>query len=315
MSNFPSFTAQVPQLIAALTDQANRSILTFTWNAAINEGGLTLDHYAAQLWSDADRTSVLPGGAAQNVTAALATFSGVPKGAAYLLDVTAVSTTGQSSAPVSLMMVSPYAPGESVGATPQTADIAYPASEDILGVAMPLRPAYGSYDGVKRWSRVVTFGPGADQVGPLDVQYFLMAASDEIDAMLAGKFTVPLSPVIYPSGASRYPPPIPMQCERLAAAMLVSSRRSLLTESQSTYASYLEASASDRIQQLADLGYIEGQCMAHGFALQVCNAAPRQFSMRGDPAGHVWNAATGYSDMATFQPHNLPYSMLTWRYR
>lgn len=313
MSVFPAFSSgPIPVLVAAIPDQTGKTVLTFTWPAAAPEAGQVCDHYTATLWADAERTTPLC--PPQTAAFPQASFAGIPKGVPFLLDVAVVELGGAVSSPLSLMKVSPFVPGQGIGALPAAGLVAVPDGVTIEGLTMPLRPVYGTVDGVKRWARVVTFGSGDGQVTALDVMYFLMAASDDIDAALAARYAVPLTPVKGEGGAVRYPPPVPAQCDRLAASMLLASRRAGLSDTASAYADGLETSADAKITALAESGFLVGQSMASGFLPKVFNAAPRQFTLRGDPAGGVLNPVTGYSDLATFQPHALPYAGVTWRY-
>lgn len=301
----------MPVLTASFDDPAGRVNLAFSWPSAV--GGVVA-HYEATLWADAARSTPVTGGVTQSFTVPAATFAGVPRGAGYLLDVVAVGSDASRSAPASLLATSPYAATPAVGVTPAGVTLPDPADDDAPGVLVPPRPFYGSVAGVKRWAGILTYGNQRGQVSDADVLYFLMLASDDADAMLADKYIVPLTKYLDNSGFYRYPPGIDGAIDRKAAGMLLYSRKAILTEQQSGTANGLMGYSDKLIGQLAAKNYLIGQTMSAGVLPQVYNPAPRNFTMAGDPEGHIWSPGIGYPDVRYLRQHGLPYVAMTWRY-
>ena len=301
-----------PRLVAAYQDSQGRVTLAFAWPLAIPGNATTTIAYTATLWADAGRSVML--GATQPVVTGTpnASFSGIPAGAAFLLDVVAIGSDGTNSQPLSLIATT-NAVGLNPGLPVGNADV--PGQDTVGGVTFGERPFYGSVEGVKHWARIVTYGNNRQEVSDLDLLYFLMGASDVIDSHLMGMYYVPLVKYRAPGyDAFRYPPGISFQCDRLAAAMLIQARKSNLTEDVSGYANTLEQGAMAELLRLSASMSLPGQSLGQSFAFDVVNPNPRQFAMPGDAAGWNWSAATGYPDMRSFRQAELPYSRVSWRF-
>lgn len=311
--SFPTFpVGPAPRLVSAFRDSQGRVSLAFRWPDAVPEAGYTLARYEVLIWANGERTSILPGGTMQSVSAPTASFTGIPSGAAFLFEVVAVGSGGQRSDPLRLVATS-----AGVGAAPALPanSPSPPVEEDTPATLFGLRATYGNVEGVKRWARIVTFGNAPGQVSNLDILYFLMGASDIIDSYLEGMYYVPL--LKYTTGTDaieRYPPNIVFQSERLAAGLLIQSRKSILTENEASYATALENRATRDIERMSTSMSLPGQSMSSGFTPYVYNSNPRQFAMPGDAAGTAWNPATGSPDMRSFRVSQLPYSQTSWRY-
>ena len=305
-----------PQLVAAYEDGNSQAVLSFQWAAFAPTSGSPLGHYTATLWADAARSAPIAGGGAQNVGAAMAvTFGGVPRGLPFLLDVTAVDTLGASGPTISLLQVSPggVIPGQPLGAG-QVGAGGGEGGDDTDGILAPLRPVYGTVDGVKRWARVVSFGDGRGQVSALDVLYFLMVASDDADGEFSQRYAVPLTQYRDPAtNLFRYPPPLPGLIERKAAGLLLYARKAALTEAESGTAVGLMSYADRRITDIAANDYLIGQTLMAGVLPKVYCPAPRQFSMAGDVAGLDYNPVVGSTDVRFLRPHGLAFVGVGWR--
>lgn len=305
-------TGPAPRLISAFRDSQGRVSLAFRWPDAVPTPPVTLARYEATLWANEARTVALAGGATQSIGATSASFTGCPAGAAFLLDIVAVGSDGGRSLPLSLIGTS--APDGAAPSLPAGSP-APPVEEDVAGVVFGIRPLYGSIEGVKRWARIVTFGGGKGQVSNLDVLYFLMGASDIIDSHLMGMYYVPLLLYTTPdSPIEKYPPNVSFQCDRLAAALMIQSRKSILTETEATYAGGLERRATEDIMRMATSMSLPGQSLGYGFTPTVYNPNPRQFAMPGDAAGYNYDPATGIPDMRSFRVGELAYGQSGWRH-
>lgn len=304
-------------LVAATEDANSQAVLTFQWPAFLPISGPSLRSYTATLWSDAGRTQTIAGGATQSVTSPSATFGGIPRGVPFLLDVTAIDTSGAAGPTLSLLQTSPagYAEGQTAGLTPDVVDYALgEAGEDVEGVVAPIRAVYGTVDGVKRWARPLTFGDGKGQVSALDVLYFLMVASDDADGEFAQRYAVPLTKYRdAATGLFRYPPPLPGLIERKAAGLLLYARKAILSEAESGTAVGLMTYADRRITDIAANDYLLGQTLMAGVLPKVYNPVPRQFSMPGDPEGMKFNCVVGSTDTRFTRPHGLAYVGVSWR--
>ena len=303
-----------PTLASAFEDGNSSAVLTFAWADFAPTSGLTRTGYKATLYADAARTGVVSGGATQSVSTASATFV-VPRSSPFILDVQAVDTNGTLGPTTSLLAASPggVLPGQPLPAS--SGDGLSEADDADAGVLAPLRPCYGTVDGVRRWARVVTFGTGKGQVSPVDVLYFLMCASDEADMLFSARYAVPLTRYRDPAtGLWRYPPGLGPLIERKAAGLLLYARKAALTESESGTAVGLLTYADRMIGQMASGGYLAGQTMGVGMLPRVSNPVPRQFSMPGDVAGAQFSPTVGSTDVRFLRPHGLPYQGVAWRY-
>lgn len=318
----------VPQLVAAYEDANSQAVMSFQWAAFAPASGAALGHYTATLWAGVERTATIAGGMPQNIAppvpigaSSAATFAGVPRGIPFLLDVTAVDAFGAAGPTISLLQVSPggILPGQAFPGQPLTEAQGGPGSGegaggDTDGILAPLRPVYGTVDGVKRWARVISFGDAKGQVSALDVLYFLMVASDDADGEFSQRYAVPLTQYRDPAtGLFRYPPPLPGLIERKAAGLLLYARKAALSETESGTAVGLMSYADRRITDIAANDYLIGQTLMGGVLPKVYCPVPRQFSMAGDPAGLDYNPVVGSTDVRFLRPHGLSYASVGWR--